>query len=510
MNEKRIDIHKNELNTPNENEILAEDNIEDNDDDENSMNGRASSSSSSLSRINSNDEEEEIVIFSAKIEPKPSQEAVKIEEEQSIANEQNSTLKLNISNTTINEVMDDLITKIELEPPSNGKPALETKIKVDGNDVKKENENDLKEANNNEAAIEADTSHEDHIEEEKKPTINYNNNNNKRRRTAQENLESQQESNNIIQSKKRNLNNTISYKTFSSINNSNNSTKPQRSVSSRSLNNTQSSTSTTLITNENIVKKSPSSTTTSTTTTRQSPRLLRSSQSSSSSTANKESSSLTVLTSSKSSSSVLNSPEKSHFDSVSSTNNKLSFVSIQTLSNGRKIHMCEKCGIEFTSTNSVIRHQEKSCLRVKVINMPAAVKINSKSSKKTAAAHSSCLSEESMRKKCPICSSTFFNTHRLSIHIYKHHKNLLGSVHKPPASEAVRLNEIQLKRLNEKKQVNEFGEGEDEEEEIGEEEEYDYEEDNSEMTTTMMDESSEILNTTNEDLQEMNKSASAT
>ena len=56
-------------------------------------------------------------------------------------------------------------------------------------------------------------------------------------------------------------------------------------------------------------------------------------------------------------------------------------------------------------------------------------------------------SENAVKKKCPICSSTFFNTHRLSIHIYKHHRNLLGSVHKPPTAEALRLNELQLRKL---------------------------------------------------------------
>jgi len=53
----------------------------------------------------------------------------------------------------------------------------------------------------------------------------------------------------------------------------------------------------------------------------------------------------------------------------------------------------------------------------------------------------------STKNKCPICSCLFYSTHRLSIHIYKHHKNLLGSASQPPSAEARRLNEIQLKRL---------------------------------------------------------------
>ena len=40
---------------------------------------------------------------------------------------------------------------------------------------------------------------------------------------------------------------------------------------------------------------------------------------------------------------------------------------VRTLDNNRKIFSCDKCGLEFTSPNSVVRHQEKSCLRVKVI-----------------------------------------------------------------------------------------------------------------------------------------------
>lgn len=101
--------------------------------------------------------------------------------------------------------------------------------------------------------------------------------------------------------------------------------------------------------------------------------------------------------------------------------------------NNRKMYECEKCGLEFTSSNSVIRHQEKSCLRVKVISL--------KTSK----------AKDSLAKKCPICAATFFNTHRVSIHIYKHHRNLLGSASLPPSSEAKHLNELQMKKLSSSK-----------------------------------------------------------
>jgi len=73
--------------------------------------------------------------------------------------------------------------------------------------------------------------------------------------------------------------------------------------------------------------------------------------------------------------------------------------------NLRRFHSCDKCGLEFTSANSVMRHKEKSCLRVKVND-----------------------------KNCPICSATFSNTHRLSIHIYKHHRTYLGSASLPPVA----------------------------------------------------------------------------
>lgn len=110
-----------------------------------------------------------------------------------------------------------------------------------------------------------------------------------------------------------------------------------------------------------------------------------------------------------------------------------SLVTVKSLNN-RKIHTCLRCGLEFTSANSVFRHQEKSCLRVRVINL----KSNKNENKQ----------ELTSKKKCPICSCTFFNTHRLSIHIYKHHRNLLGSALQAPTAEAKRLNEIQLKKFN--------------------------------------------------------------
>ena len=136
----------------------------------------------------------------------------------------------------------------------------------------------------------------------------------------------------------------------------------------------------------------------------------------------------------------------------------MSLITVRVCNN-RKIHVCEKCGLEFTSGNSVLRHQEKSCLRVRVINLKSSSKGQQK--------------EAILKKKCPICSSIFFNTHRLSIHIYKHHRNLLGNANKPPTSDARRLNEIQLKKLGPASQtllnddINEENEeGEEDEEEI--------------------------------------------
>lgn len=104
--------------------------------------------------------------------------------------------------------------------------------------------------------------------------------------------------------------------------------------------------------------------------------------------------------------------------------------------NNRKVYTCDKCDLEFTSTNSVVRHQEKSCLRVRVISLPPSA-LNAKD-------------ERTTRKKCPICSSTFYNTHRLSIHIYKHHRNLLGSASQSPTLEAKRRYEKQLAKLKAK------------------------------------------------------------
>jgi hypothetical protein len=77
------------------------------------------------------------------------------------------------------------------------------------------------------------------------------------------------------------------------------------------------------------------------------------------------------------------------------------------------------------------------------------------------------------KKKCPICSSVFYNTHRLSIHIYKHHKKLLGSAHQPPTKEAKRLNEKQLQKLNKLGTATTTTTEDDDEEEGGEENETD-------------------------------------
>ncbi len=126
----------------------------------------------------------------------------------------------------------------------------------------------------------------------------------------------------------------------------------------------------------------------------------------------------------------------------------MSLVTVRNLGN-RKIHTCVRCGLEFTSANSVFRHQEKSCLRVRVINLKPSGKEASSS-----------------KNKCPICSCLFYSTHRLSIHIYKHHKNLLGAASQPATAEARRLNEIQLKKLesegDEQLEADEAAEGEEE------------------------------------------------
>lgn len=109
---------------------------------------------------------------------------------------------------------------------------------------------------------------------------------------------------------------------------------------------------------------------------------------------------------------------------------------VTTMNNcNRKIYECEKCALEFTSSNSVIRHQEKSCLRVKVINLTTELSIDNEV-------------HVINKKKCPICNAVFLNTHRLSIHIYKHHGSLLGSASLPPATEALYPNLINSKNTN--------------------------------------------------------------
>lgn len=155
-------------------------------------------------------------------------------------------------------------------------------------------------------------------------------------------------------------------------------------------------------------------------------------------------------------------------------NGKATLITVRTLSNNRKLYICEKCGLEFSAPNSVVRHQEKSCLRVKVINV-APSRSN----------------PDMIKKKCPICSSTFTTTHRLSIHIIKHHKNLLGSVHKMPSSEAVRLNEMQLKKLSEDPADDdeEDEHGDDETEEIIEDENEDAEESSATANSILSEES---------------------
>lgn len=132
-------------------------------------------------------------------------------------------------------------------------------------------------------------------------------------------------------------------------------------------------------------------------------------------------------------SSMSNSPIKTEMEKQSPrSESRTSLITVRVVNN-RKVHTCDKCGLEFTSGNSVLRHQEKSCLRVKVITLNVDV---------------SQAKGQVQKKKCPICSSVFYNTHRLSIHIYRHHRNLLGSAHEPVMAEAKRLNEIQLVKLS--------------------------------------------------------------
>ncbi|CAF0874058.1 unnamed protein product [Brachionus calyciflorus] len=113
---------------------------------------------------------------------------------------------------------------------------------------------------------------------------------------------------------------------------------------------------------------------------------------------------------------------------------KSEFMSVKIVNN-RKVHICDKCNLEFTSGNSVSRHQEKSCLRLKVINIEAKSKTKNKPGE--------------VKKKCPICGFIFTNTHQLSIHIYRQHKGLLGNAHDPPLAEAKHFNDDIVKREEE-------------------------------------------------------------
>ena len=106
-----------------------------------------------------------------------------------------------------------------------------------------------------------------------------------------------------------------------------------------------------------------------------------------------------------------------------------SLVTVNVVNN-KRIHTCDKCGLEFTSSNSVHRHQERSCLRIKIISIKSPSKSRG----------------ESNIKKCPICSCIFYSTHRVSIHIYKNHRNLLGSASNPPSQEAHRLYQIEMQK----------------------------------------------------------------
>ena len=97
---------------------------------------------------------------------------------------------------------------------------------------------------------------------------------------------------------------------------------------------------------------------------------------------------------------------------------------------------CEKCSLEFTSANSVTRHQEKSCLRIHILYV------------------------ENNKIKCPICGEIYPSTHHICIHISKYHGSLLGSHHLPPSEEAKKLYEqhsvvkVQKKRGRKKKNAN--------------------------------------------------------
>ncbi len=189
----------------------------------------------------------------------------------------------------------------------------------------------------------------------------------------------------------------------------------------------------------------------------ESPRLLRSQRNAAYEWSATQESVIKPAASSTSVTEMLNTSDSS---ASTKSSQRFAFVTVKLVGN-KKIHTCDKCGLEFTVPNSVIRHQEKSCLRVRVINIEQN-------------------NGEVVKKRCPICSGVFFNTHRLSIHIYKHHKNLLGSVFKAASSEALRLNEIQLKKLSDRAHAVTVGnacskeqeeELMDEEEEVGGEEE---------------------------------------
>lgn len=57
-----------------------------------------------------------------------------------------------------------------------------------------------------------------------------------------------------------------------------------------------------------------------------------------------------------------------------------------------EVYPCDKCGIEFTTKNNVYRHQEKSCIRLQIINTITSIKVENRTQVVT-------------KKKCPICSA---------------------------------------------------------------------------------------------------------
>jgi uncharacterized C2H2 Zn-finger protein len=105
---------------------------------------------------------------------------------------------------------------------------------------------------------------------------------------------------------------------------------------------------------------------------------------------------------------------------------------IRSITVGLNRHQCIKCGLEFTSVNSVTRHQLKSCLRIRVLTAD-----DLKNSKLFD-------SNKMNNFGCGICGALFHNTHQLSIHIYKYHRSLLGPADEEVSSEARRLNRIQI------------------------------------------------------------------